>query len=539
VAPTKQKAGRRAPVRKPGSAAKGDALPPFTRTIRFSASTRSISTARPEALVVWVMEGGRSPAGLASGPMERTLSAVIRSEGFKGGRGMTLVVHMGGKSPARRIILAGLGPRSVRPEEALEAIRQGAAAAAVAAAEATARSVHFLLPPAPSSEDAGVAAIVRAVGEGALLGTYRMRKYFTGDQKTAGASLRAAEALVPSAALAEAKRGAEEATLIAAATNLARDLVNEPAGALPPVKMAEYAAGLAKQAGLDCTIHDEKDLSRLGMGAFLGVAQGSHQPPRMIHLVYRPKGKAVRKIALVGKGLTFDSGGLSLKTSVGMETMKLDKGGSAAVLGAMMGIAQMAPPVEVHGLMGMTENMPGGSAIKPGDVVKTCGGKTIEILNTDAEGRLVLADVLGYVQSLGVDEVVDLATLTGACMIALGPLASGLFTEDDALAGALLEASAKAGEKLWRLPMYAEFREQLKSEIADIKNTADRFGGASTAAIFLKEFAGTKAKWAHLDIAGPAFMETNRHPYMRRGATGAGVRTLLAWIGAIGSNGKG
>ncbi|HXI03111.1 MAG TPA: leucyl aminopeptidase, partial [Candidatus Saccharimonadales bacterium] len=328
----------------------------------------------------------------------------------------------------------------------------------------------------------------------------------------------------------EARRAARLASIVCRATNLARDLVNEPALALTPTKMAEYASALAKRAGVECSVFDEGDLRRMGMGAFLGVASGSHQPPRMIHLHYRPEGTPVRKLAIVGKGLTFDSGGLSLKTATGMETMKLDKGGSAAVLATMLSLPELKPRVEVHGLMGMTENMPGGSAIKPGDVVRTCGGKTVEIINTDAEGRLVLADVLGYTRGLGADEVIDLATLTGACMVALGPLASGLFTDDSDFAASILSAAERAGEKFWRLPLYEEYREQLRSEIADIKNTGERYGGATTAALFLREFIGRDRRWAHLDIAGPAFLEQDRHAYMRKGATGAGVRTLLAYI---------
>ncbi|MCI0546292.1 MAG: leucyl aminopeptidase, partial [Candidatus Rokubacteria bacterium] len=412
-----------------------------------------------------------------------------------------------------------------------EAIRQGAASAASAAAALTVRALTFGLPPAGPGEGIDAAERSRAVGEGFLLGAYRLRKYFTGEEREAAGSLRRGEVLVPGADLRAARRGARAAEEICTVTNLTRDLVNEPAGSLTPVVMAGYAEALAGRAGLQCTVHDERDLEKMGMGAFLAVSKGSHQPPRMIHLVYRPKGAPRRKVALVGKGLTFDSGGLSLKTAAGMETMKLDKGGAAAVLGAMLGVARAKPPIEVHGLMGMTENMPGGSAVKPGDVVKTFGGKTVEILNTDAEGRLVLADVLGFARGLGVEEIIDLATLTGACMIALGPFVSGLFTEDDDLAASLTAAAERAGERLWRLPMHEDYRDPLRSEIADVKNTADRYGGASTAAMFLREFAsGGRVRWAHLDIAGPAFMETDRHPYMRRGATGAGVRTLLAYL---------
>jgi leucyl aminopeptidase len=498
--------------------------------LRFTASARSLSSRRPEALVVCLFEGARQASTLPDGKLRQALEGLIRSEGFQGKRGGTLVFHSAGRFPARRVILAGLG-RKGRYD--LEAIRQGAAAAAARAAASTARTVTFALPPELPGGGESVADRVRATAEGFLLGTYRLRKYLTGENRREASSLRSGEIVVPAAHLRQAQRSARLASAACRVTNLARDLVNEPAASLTPVKMAEYARALAGGAGLECRIHDEKDLEKLGMGAFLGVAGGSHQPPRMIHLVYRPKGKPARKVALVGKGLTFDSGGLSLKTSTGMETMKLDKSGAATVLATMLGLGETRPEVEVHGLLGMAENMPGGSAMKPGDVVRTCGGKTVEVLNTDAEGRLVLADVLGYARTLGVDEIIDLATLTGAVMIALGPLATGLFTDDDDLARGLLEASGRCGEKTWHLPMYDEYKDQLQSQIADLKNTAGRYGGAITAAMFLREFAGRETRWAHLDIAGPAFLETSRHPYLRKGGTGAGVRTLLTYLSSI------
>jgi leucyl aminopeptidase len=415
----------------------------------------------------------------------------------------------------------------------MDAIREAVAAAAGRAADSSAKEIAFALPPAPRSGDWPIADRSRAVAEGVLLGTYRMRKYLTGEERSAGAGLREARLIVPRSEEAEARRGTRVGGALCAAANLARDLVNEPAIALTPVRMAEYAEALAARAGLECRVYDEKGLDELGMGAFLGVARGSHQPPRFIHLTYRPEGAPVRKVALVGKGLTFDSGGLSLKSATGMETMKLDKAGAAAVLATMVGLKDLRPKVEVHGLMGMTENMPGGSAIKPGDILTTAGGKTVEVLNTDAEGRLVLADLLCFTRRLGVDETIDLATLTGACVVALGPLSTGVFGSDRALVDRLLAAAEKAGEKMWPLPLYSEYRDQLRSELADVKNTGDRYGGAITAALFLREFVATGSAWAHLDIAGPAFIESRGHPYMRKGASGAGVRTLLTYLSSL------
>jgi len=501
-------------------------LPPFTPSISFIVSAGSPASARAEALVVFAFEGSKRIEGVEGGKLRAFVESLAASDGFRAKRGRTLLCHAPAGSGAKRVIVAGLGRREAYDADA---IRSAAATAALRAGGAGAGRVTYSLPPAEGGESSA-GRRVSALVEGCLLGAYRFIKYLTGESLAEEGRLRRGEILVPRDLLAEARRAARLAEIGCAATNLARDLVNEPAVSLTPTRMAAIAKALSARAGLECRIHDERALERMGMGAFLGVARGSHEAPRLIHLIYRPSGKVRRKIALVGKGITFDSGGLSLKTSSGMETMKLDKAGSVAVLAAMLTLKEVRPKAEIHGLLGMTENMPGGSAMKPGDVVRTAGGKTIEVLNTDAEGRLVLADLLSYTRGLGVDEVVDLATLTGACMIALGPFAGGLFASDDALCARLLEASRVSGEKLWRLPLYEEYTHQLRSEVADVKNTADRYGSAITAALFLREFVEKGTPWAHLDIAGPAFLESTQHPYMRRGATGMGVRTLLAYL---------
>ena len=502
-------------------------LPPFTRLLKFAASRGAPASARTDALVLYAFAGAREAAGLPSGKLKEHVDGLIRSEAFRARRGETLLLHTGGNFAPRRIIVAGLG---LREEYDLDALRQAGAAAALRAAGCSARGIAYAQPPDGVRKGPGLRESGRAVAEGFLHGTYRMRKYFTGEKRTDGTSLRSAELLVSAQDLPAAREGVRRAVVMAGSNHLARDLVNEPAMSLTPKVMASYASALAARAGLECTIRDEKGLEELGMGAFLGVSRGSHQPPRLIHLVYRPEGKPLRKVALIGKGLTFDSGGLSLKTATGMETMKLDKAGASTVLATMVGLREVKPQVEVHGFMGMTENMPGGSAIKPGDVLRTCGGKTIEVLNTDAEGRLVLADILCHVKGMGMDEVIDLATLTGACVVALGPLSAGLFSTDKSLADRLMAAADEAGEKMWAMPLYEEYKDQLRSEIADVKNTGDRYGGAITAALFLREFIGKEIPWAHLDIAGPAFIEAMPHPYMRKGATGAGVRTLLTYL---------
>lgn len=296
-----------------------------------------------------------------------------------------------------------------------------------------------------------------------------------------------------------------------------------------PVSLAETAAELAQSLGLTLEVLEKEQCEALGMGAFLGVAQASALPPKFIHLIYRPQGTPKRKLAIIGKGLTFDSGGLNLKTTgSGIETMKMDMAGSAATLGAAKAVGLLKPEVEVHFIVAATENMISGHAIHPGDVVTASNGKTIEINNTDAEGRLTLADALVFAEKLGVDAIVDLATLTGACIIALGNDIAGVWSPQDTLAQEILSASEQAGEKMWRMPLEDKYFEGMKSTIADMKNTGPRPGGSITAALFLKQFV-KETPWAHLDVAGPVWSE-KESGYNNSGATGYGVRTLVNWV---------
>jgi leucyl aminopeptidase len=311
---------------------------------------------------------------------------------------------------------------------------------------------------------------------------------------------------------------------------------------LNPPELTRRARAAGRKAGLTVRVLAKRDLERLGLTAMLAVARGSAVEPRLVHMTYRPKtargkGRAARrgpKVVLVGKGVTFDSGGLNLKPGASMLDMKCDMAGAGAVIATMTALAEAGCAVEVHGLVGLVENMTGGAAYKPGDILRTYLGKTVEVGNTDAEGRLVLADVLAYaVETLKPDVVVDLATLTGACVVALGTGATGLFTRDDDLADALRSASGRAGERVWRLPMYDAYLESLQGGPADLKNVGDRWGGAITAALFLGEFVPRDLSWAHLDIAGPAFRE-RPSAELRAGGTGAGVRTLLHWLETFG-----
>jgi leucyl aminopeptidase len=329
------------------------------------------------------------------------------------------------------------------------------------------------------------------------------------------------------------KKAVERAEVIADGVNVARDLVNTPAKEITPSHLAEAAKEIVKASGsvLKLTVLGRKECEKLGMNAYLAVSQGSEEEPKFIHLTYTPLRPSKRKIAVVGKGVTFDSGGLSLKPADGMMTMKCDMAGAAAVLGLFATLARLKPRVQIHGVIAATENMPSGKAIRPGDVVKSMNGKTIEILNTDAEGRLTLADAMTYIiRKEDPSMVIDLATLTGACVVALGEEIAGLMSNDRTLAKNFLTAAKGAGEKFWELPLEERYRSLVVSDIADLRNIAtNRYGGTLTAGLFLEEFA-EKKPWAHLDIAGPAFAEKPLSSYLGRGGTGFGVRSLVEFI---------
>ncbi|MHC4448200.1 MAG: leucyl aminopeptidase family protein, partial [Planctomycetota bacterium] len=372
----------------------------------------------------------------------------------------------------------------------------------------------------------------RAACEGAWLGAYQFDRYIT-DPARRSPRLRSVE-LSGGGAASKVKGAAERGEEGGRAVCLARDLVNEAPSRLTPGAFARQAAREARKTGLRSRVLGPPEIEKAGLSALLAVARGSDEPPRVVHLTYRPSGKkkkkTKKKVLLVGKGVTFDSGGLNLKPGDSMFTMKCDMAGAAAVLGAMTALKRLRCSVEVHGLLGLVENMTGGRAYKPGDILDTHAGKTVEVGNTDAEGRLVLCDLLSYgAKRLSPTHVVDVATLTGACVVALGLRATGLFTRHDALRDALLDASRAAGEKLWPMPLYDEYLQLLQKGPADLSNVGGRWGGAITAALFLGEFLPRKLAWAHLDIAGPAFNETEI-PDTPLGATGAGVLTLLRWL---------
>lgn len=484
-----------------------------------------LDAAKADLLALGLHEG-KTFSGEAAA-LDRALGGHLRPFaehlGFSGKAKQKLVMHTHGKIAPPHVALIGLGPRKAFDAEAA---RRAGGAVVRAAGKVRAGSAAVSLP-LP-------AGTVQAFLEGMMLADYRFERYrkTRSDMKEARGLELAALRLPPGMTSAAFKKAAAAASAHADATAFARDLVNTPAADMTPRQMAKEAEGLAKAwpGRLSARIFGRKELKKMGAGGILGIAQGSDEEPYLVHLAYKPPRKARKRVALVGKGVTFDSGGLSLKPSQSMEDMKIDMGGAAAVFGVFHALPKLLPAVEVHGVAALVENMPSGKAIRPGDIVTTMSGKTVEILNTDAEGRVTLADSLHYAASLKPDMMVDLATLTGACMVALGQDYAGLLSDDERLSARLLAASKLSGERLWPLPLAEEYAEEIKSRHADLKNvTSSRYGGAITAGLFLKEFSGT-VPWAHLDIAGPSYAEKETLSYHAWGASGFGVRTLLSFI---------
>lgn len=372
----------------------------------------------------------------------------------------------------------------------------------------------------------------QAIAEGLDLANYSFDKYKKPDKNKIKPDIEEFFVYLDDKYKNDFSKGFEYGSYLAWGTIKARDLVNEPANHVTPSFLAEQAQEIAKNnPSISVKILDKEQVAKLKMNAFLAIDQGSAEELKFIHLKYKPKVKAKDKIALVGKGITFDSGGLSIKPGEGMEQMKIDMAGAASVLGIFSVIAQLEPKVEVHGIIAACENMPSGSAIRPGDIVTNMQGKSIEIANTDAEGRVTLADSLAYAQKQGVSQVVDLATLTGAVMVALGPDYAGLFANDKKLTDDILSFADKTGERVWHMPLPKEYRKLNQSKVADVRNIpSTRLGGAITAALFLQEFINKDIKWAHLDIAGPSYAERPLNVYTPVGGSGFGVRMLLEWI---------
>lgn len=491
--------------------------------MHITSSSFSLEESKTDLLAAGVFEDKAlsAPVPKLDAALGGHLSEHVKEEGFKGAAGSALAIHTHGKLPFRKLALIGLGP--VRGAS-LETFRRAAGQAVKLAIATKAKSLALWLPYGGQGREA-----VEAAMEGALLAGYRYEKYKKDKERKDVAELSLLGTGLNDRRFGEVLAAASVA---AEATAYARDLVNTPALDMTPAHFVEEAkkvAAASKRVRLKT--FNRAALQKMGCGGILAVAQGSQHEPFLVHLIYKPSGKARKRIVLVGKGVTFDSGGLSLKPADSMMDMKIDMAGAAAVIAVFKALAKLELPVEVHGVAALVENMPSGHAIRPGDIVRTRSGKTIEILNTDAEGRVTLADSLHYGAKLKPDAMIDLATLTGACMVALGEDIAGMMTDDDRLAKRLEEASARAGEPLWRLPLFPAYGEKVKSRHADVKNVSgSRYGGAINAGMFLKEFVPADLPWAHLDIAGPAYHEKDFPDHRSWGASGYGVRLLIEYL---------
>lgn len=480
---------------------------------------------KADMLVVNMFEGAKGFGGAAKAVDEAfdgLIVKIAKEESFSGERGSALLVrpHEGS---VRRILLVGLGKQDAFNEEAVRV------AAAVTVEKARALKLKRVVSVLHGAGNGGLSPkrAMQALVEGARLAEYGFDKY---KSKKNGTIDSLVVVVRQARTVQQAEAGQELGERFAQAAIYARDLVNEPAAHMHPADLVARAQEIAKasRGKIRVRVFDRVALEKMGAGGVLAVAQGSDAEPYLVHMTYRgAPGK--KSVAIVGKAITFDSGGLSLKPADSMMTMKCDMAGAAAVLGAFSQIAALKPKTVVHGIFAAAENMPSGKAIRPGDVARAMNGKTIEILNTDAEGRVTLADSLTYAVRQKPDAIVDLATLTGACMVALGEEVSGLMSNAPKLAQDLLMAAARAGEKFWELPLEKNYKPLLKSEVADLKNIAGKYGGALTAGLFLEEFVG-ETPWAHLDIAGPSFAERPMNAYTKHGGTGFGARTLLEWL---------
>ena len=492
--------------------------------MKINVELTDITTADTPALIVNLFKGVDVPGG-ATGAVDRALDGMITrliEDGeITGKKGEMTLLHTMGKIAPARVVVAGLGSQEdfdtevVRrvSSEAVRFLRRRGIASAVTIAHGA--GIGGLEP-----EESG-----QAIAEGSLLGLYRFDRYHTNGDGADGEFEDLVVAELDSVRADSIRQGVERGQAIANATMIARNLVNEPANVMTPTAMAEVARQVAETNALGYEVLDNADMREMGMGAFIGVAQGTEEPAKLIILTYQgDPDNPDNNLGLIGKGITFDTGGISLKPAANMEAMKGDMAGGASVIGAMQIIAQLKPRINVTGMVAATENMPGGSAQRPGDVVTAMNGKTIEVINTDAEGRLVLADALSLARQRGITRLVDIATLTGAMVTTLGKACTGVMGNDDGLINDVIKAGKQTGEKFWQLPMFDEYKELIRSDVADMKNTGGRQAGSITAAFLLKEFVDGAA-WAHLDIAGTSTSE-RAAGYQVKGATGTPSRTL-------------
>ena len=486
-----------------------------------------------QALAVAVFKDEKPDKGFLKGLDELSggyVKSAIESEEFTGKEGETAYFHMIGnaKLKARRLLLVGVG----EPGEYTSALTSQMAGTAVRSLRSKNAKSIAIIPRLEGNAEVAAGAVL----EGSIMALFDPDKYRTVEKEEK--HVERLIVVVEGSDDGSLKRGAESGRIIGESVNFTRDLANEPGAYMTPTDMAERARSIAKEFGLTIDVLDEARMEQEGMGSLLSVTHGSDQPAKLIVLKYSPANppKETKELmAFVGKGITFDSGGISLKPGENMELMKYDMTGGATVMGAMRAIAQLKPPIPILGVIPCAENLPSGKATKPGDVVRAMTGKTIEVINTDAEGRLILADAIAYAKKLGATTIIDMATLTGAVSIALGDVNTAVLGTDQKLIDEIIAAGHEVGEKFWQLPLDKEYSKQIKSDIADIKNVGGRKAGTITAAAFLKEFADG-VSWAHLDIAGTAWGDEAK-PYRAKGPTGIAVRTLLRIVDrASGSN---
>jgi leucyl aminopeptidase len=504
--------------------------------LKISVRTAKALETKADVIVigVWALAPKKAAAGKATAtpklaPLSEPLDAidqalggglagVVAKDEFTGKRDQVLALTTFGRAPADRIILIGLGPKAGFGDAEARAF---SAKAARTANSEKAKLLALVLPD-------GMDARLRAIAEGLELGAYRFTKYLTGDRKPKTA-LDEVVIAIPGKVSAQAKKDIPLGQQIAEGVNVSRDLSNEPPNVLTPIALAAAAQATAKTHGLDIKVFDFKEIKKRGMQLLQAVGQGSVNEPRFVHLSYVPSGKAKKKFVFVGKGITFDTGGISIKPAAGMGEMKHDMSGAGNMVGLMVAVAALKPKIEVHAIFAAAENMPDGGAYRPGDVWGSLDGKSVEIINTDAEGRLILADALAYAKELQPDLLVDNATLTGAMVVALGNSCSGFYANSDEAARLFADAVKHSGEQMWRMPLLEELKDQLKSDVADLKHTGDRFGGSISAALFLREFIGETKNWVHADVAGPVTAD-RAGGWNPKGATGHGVLTFLSLV---------
>lgn len=491
--------------------------------MKLELKSADISKIETDAIIVNLFEGLKKPGGATAAvdkALDGAISGLIKTGELQGKYLEIKVLHSLGKIPARLVVIAGLGKQS---EFNVDRVRNIMGEAVRAVSRHKCNTASTILHGAGAG-GLQVADVAEAIAEGSLLGAYSFTRHMTKKEDEHNVEKLVLLETVQSR-LKVARQGMEKGRIIAEATMLARDMVNEPANYMTPSHMAEIARDVAKKYKLGITVWEREEMERNKMGALLGVAQGTKERPKFIILTYKGNPTKPDAVGFIGKGLTFDSGGISLKPGDFMADMKGDMAGGADVIAAIGAVAALKLKINVTAIVPATENLPGGRALKPGDVLKASNGKTIEVVNTDAEGRLILADALSYAVKNKISPLIDLATLTGACHVALGDIYAGVFSNDQALAEKVLDAGKCAGELLWQLPLPEDYKDLNKSDIADVKNSGGRYGGAITAALFLQEFV-SDTPWAHIDIAGP-FMSEKAKGVLVKGATGFGVRTLV------------